>query len=78
MSPTMKTIKVSAAHHRALKLASVERGVSLQQYLAFILELTFSEDPLLKDARDAYFHLISDHNESTLQMIKRLVPDEDA
>jgi hypothetical protein len=54
----LKTVKVVEEHHKFLKVQSAEAGVSLQAYLAFILEAACTSDPLVKEARDAFFHSI--------------------
>jgi hypothetical protein len=54
-----KTVKINNTHHRQLKIKGAEQGVSLQQYLAFILELAFTEEPDLKQAREAYFSAVA-------------------
>lgn len=71
-----KSVKVSEAHHRCLKMASAEFGVSLQQYLGTILELSFSEDKEIRKARAAFFHAIGERFEQTLEAVKRDHLDE--
>jgi hypothetical protein len=71
-----KSLKVCAEHHRNLKIKAAEHGVSLQQYLALILELAFSEDPVLKQARDDYFSLLGPRWQQELEKARKWASED--
>lgn len=67
----VKSVKVSEEHHRLLKISAAERGVSLQLYLAYVLELCLSNDPALVQEREKYLKAVEPLQAELLERAKR-------
>lgn len=52
----MKSLKITEELHKHLKLASIEKGLSVQDYLGVIIHIAYAQEPPeLVAARDKFF-----------------------